>query len=73
MRIVWVGATLFGAGLVCIGIDMLIFAVGGHNTPLWLNLGCLAAPGGLLIAVGAALRAGRAEQRSAADQTVPID
>jgi hypothetical protein len=33
---------------------------------LWLNLACLLAPLGFAVAIGAALRAGRAEQRAAA-------
>lgn len=73
MRVVWVGAAVFAAGLLCVGVDMLIFATGGHNTPLWLNLGCLAAPIGLAIAVVAVLRRARAEQRAAVETTASID
>jgi hypothetical protein len=41
------------------------FFFGAHNRPLWLNLACLLAPIGFLVAVWSGLRAGRAEQRAA--------
>ncbi|MBN9621180.1 MAG: hypothetical protein J0H43_15860 [Actinobacteria bacterium] len=59
------GAALFVLGLVFIAVDVLPFFAGDHNTPLWLNLACLLAPLGFAIAVGSALRGGRAEQRAA--------
>ncbi|MEP6598493.1 MAG: hypothetical protein ABJB98_03805 [Actinomycetota bacterium] len=63
-----VGLALFGIGVGCILIDVLPFFAGSHDRPLWLNLACLAAPAGLLIALGAVVRAGRAAQRRALDQ-----
>ena len=65
MRMIRAGLVLFAIGLVCIAIDVFGFFAGDHNSPLWLNLACLAAPIGFAIAVGTALRNGRAEQRAA--------
>ena len=61
-----IGSALFVLGLIFIAIDVLPFFAGRHDTPLWLNLACLLAPLGFALAVGSALRAGRAEQRTAA-------
>lgn len=65
MRMVRVGLALFVIGLVFIAVDVLPFFADHHNSPLWLNLACLAAPLGFAIAVGSALRQGRAAQRQA--------
>jgi hypothetical protein len=66
-RTVRVGLALFALGLVAIAVDVLPFFAHDHNRPLWLNLLCLLAPLGFALAVGSALRAGRAEQRAAFD------
>jgi uncharacterized membrane protein YhdT len=63
-----IGLALSVAGLAFIAVDVLPFFAGDRNTPLWLNLACLLAPLGFAIAVRAALRAGRAEQRAALRQ-----
>jgi uncharacterized membrane protein YhdT len=65
MRMVRVGLVLFVVGLVFIAVDVLPFFVGDHNSPLWLNLACLAAPIGFAIAIWSALSRGRAAQREA--------
>jgi uncharacterized membrane protein YhdT len=65
MRMVYVGLVLFALGLIFITIDVVPFFAGSHNSPLWLNLACLAAPIGFAIAIGSALRHGRADQRRA--------
>lgn len=70
-RTVRIGLVLFVLGLVFIAVDVLPFFAGRHNTPLWLNLLCLLAPIGFAVAIGSALRAGRAEQRAAASATRP--
>jgi len=64
-RGVRVGLALFVLGLAFIAADVLPFFADDHDTPLWLNLACLLAPGGFAIAVWAGLRAGREEQRAA--------
>ena len=64
-RTVRIGLILFVLGLVAIAMDVLPLAAGEQNTPLWLNLACLLAPAGFALAVGSALRRGRAEQRDA--------
>jgi uncharacterized membrane protein YhdT len=63
-----VGLALFVLGLVFIAVDVLPFFAGDSDTPLWLNLACLLAPLGLAIAIGSAIRTGRAEQRAALRQ-----
>jgi hypothetical protein len=61
------GFALFVLGLLFVAVTVLPFLFGGgHDRPLWLNLGCLLAPAGLVLAVTAAVRAGRADQRAAA-------
>ena len=63
-RTVRIGLILFALGLVATAVDVLPFFADHHNQPLWLNLICLLAPIGFAMAVGSALRAGRAEQRA---------
>ncbi len=60
------GLALFAIGVGFILIDVIPFFAGAHNRPLWLNLACLAAPAGFALAVGSAIRAGRAAGRQAA-------
>jgi cyanate permease len=64
-RVIRVGLVLFVLGLAFVAVDIGLFWANDHNTPLWLNLCCLAAPAGFLIAVWTGLRQGRAEQRAA--------
>jgi hypothetical protein len=59
------GLGLFALGLIFIAADVIPFFFSAHDRPLWLNLACLLAPAGFAIAVGSAVRAGRAEQRAA--------
>jgi hypothetical protein len=58
------GLALFALGLIFIAADVIPFFFAAHDRPLWLNLACLLAPAGFAIAVGSAVRAGRAEQRA---------
>ena len=64
-RTVRIGLVLFALGLLAIIADVVPFFADHHNRPLWLNLACLLAPLGFALALGSALRAGRAEQRAA--------
>jgi len=64
-RSVQIGFILFAVGLVFVLITVLPFFLGAGNRPLWLNLGCLLAPIGLVVAVTGAVRAGTADQRAA--------
>jgi hypothetical protein len=65
-RAVRFGFALFVCGLLFVAVTVLPFLFGGgHDRPLWLNLGCLLAPAGLVLAVAGAVRAGRADQRAA--------
>lgn len=64
-RTVRLGLALFVIGLGFIAADVVPFFFADHNRPLWLNLACLLAPAGFAVAVGSALRTGRAEQRAA--------
>lgn len=65
MRVVRIGVGLFVLGLVFILIDVLPYFLGAHDRPLWLNLACLLAPIGFVVAVWPTLRRGREEQRRA--------
>lgn len=60
-----VGLALFAAGLFFLAVDVIPFFFGAHDRPLWLNLGCLLAPLGLVVVVWSAVRTGRAGQRAA--------
>lgn len=62
-RMVQVGVVLFAVGIVVILITVVPFFTGAHNRPLWLNLLCLLAPLGFVLAVGGVVRGGRDEQR----------
>jgi hypothetical protein len=62
------GLILFAVGIVFVLVDVLPFFAAARDRPLWLNLACLAAPLGFALAVGGALRAGRADQRRAVDE-----
>ncbi|HEX2902476.1 MAG TPA: hypothetical protein VHO01_03395 [Jatrophihabitans sp.] len=64
-RAVTVGLALFAVGLVFLLITVLPFFFGDHNRPLWLNLACLLAPLGFIIAITSVVRSGRAQQRAA--------
>ena len=59
------GLASFVLGLAFAAVTVLPFFLGGHDRPLWLNLGCLLAPLGLVLAVTGAFRTGRADQRAA--------
>ena len=64
-RGVRVGLVMFVAGCGFIVADVVPYFVDSHNRPLWLNLACLLAPLGFAVAIGSAIRRGRAEQRAA--------
>jgi len=61
-----IGFSLFALGMVFLVVTVIPFFWGTHNRPVWMNVGCMLAPLGFVIAVVSAVRAGRAEQRSAA-------
>lgn len=42
-----IGIVLFAIGLAAIVADLVLFATGSNDLPLWLNLLCLLAPVGL--------------------------
>lgn len=60
-----VGFTLFLLGLVFLAVTVVPFFFGDHNRPVWLNVGCMLAPIGFVVAVYGVVRAGRADQRAA--------
>lgn len=64
-RAVRIGLALFVLGLLFVVGDVIWWFSGGHDSPVWLNVLCMLAPAGFLVAVWSALRAGRAEQRAA--------
>jgi uncharacterized membrane protein YhdT len=65
-RAIKVGVTLFIVGVVFIAIDVLPFLFGTNDRPLWLNLACMAAPAGFVLAIVGAWRQGRTVARAAA-------
>jgi hypothetical protein len=68
-----VGFVLFGIGLACLAVTVLPFFWGERNRPLLLNLGCMLAPLGFIVAIAAVIRAGRADQRAALTQLAEED
>jgi hypothetical protein len=61
-----VGLAVFAIGLAFIVVTVVPFFWGGGDRPVWLNVACMLAPLGFVIAVTGAIRGGRAEQRAAA-------
>jgi uncharacterized membrane protein YhdT len=41
-----IGMIIFGLGLLAIAADVVLFASGRHDLPLWINLACMLAPVG---------------------------
>ncbi len=60
-----VGLALFLVGLVFLAATVVPFFFGDHNQSVWLNVGCMLAPIGFVIAVVGVVRTGRADQRAA--------
>jgi FtsH-binding integral membrane protein len=60
------GFALFAVGLVFLLATVVPFFFDDHNRSIWLNMGCMLAPLGFVVAVTGVIRAGRAEQRAAA-------
>ena len=44
-----IGMAVFAVGLIAIFADMILFAAGSRNLPLWLNLTAMLAPVGLAL------------------------
>jgi uncharacterized membrane protein YhdT len=60
------GLVLFALGVALIAVELIGFAVGARDFPLWLDLLCgVLAPAGFIVAIASAIRAGRADQRAA--------
>lgn len=57
---------LFGLGLIAIAADMILFASGSHDLPLWLNLACVLAPAGLGVGLLGVVLENRKSARAAA-------
>jgi peptidoglycan/LPS O-acetylase OafA/YrhL len=68
-----VGFALFAVGLVFLILTVVPFFFGDHNRPVWVNLGCMLAPLGFVVAVVGAIRNGRADQRAAAERVASTD
>lgn len=60
-----IGFALFLVGLLFLAVTVVPFFFGDHNRPVWLNVGCMLAPIGFVVAVYGVVRAGRADQRAA--------
>lgn len=70
-RLVRVGGVLFALGVVLLLGAVVPFLFGRGNSPLLLNLGALAAPLGLGLALVGMLVSARASQRSARESSRP--
>jgi hypothetical protein len=63
--LVRVGLVLFAIGIITIAVAFIPFFAGKHDWPLWLNLLCMLAPVGLVLAIAGVWRGGRADARTA--------
>ncbi len=61
-----VGMVLFVIGLVAIAADLVLFATGSRNLPVWLNVTCMLAPVGLGVALVGVAREARHTGRARA-------
>ncbi|MEO5834224.1 MAG: hypothetical protein ABJA16_06970 [Nakamurella sp.] len=61
-----VGMVLFAIGLLAILADLLLFATGSRNLPVWLNVACMMAPVGLGVGLIGVVRQARADGRARA-------
>lgn len=61
-----VGMVLFAIGLLAIVADLVLFATGSRNLPVWLNATCMLAPVGLGVALVGVFREARTNGRSRA-------
>jgi uncharacterized membrane protein YhdT len=60
-----IGMIVFTLGLLAIIADVVIFASGGRDLPVWLNLACMLAPVGLALGlIGVFTESRRASIRS---------
>lgn len=72
--LVKVGMIAFAVGLVAVFADMILFAAGSRNLPLWVNLLAMLAPVGLALGLIGIVRENRssspalAARRAAADR-----
>ncbi len=57
---------LFAIGLLAIVADLVLFASGSRNLPVWLNVTCMLAPVGLGVGLVGVLREARADGRARA-------
>lgn len=61
-----VGMVLFALGLLAILADLVLFATGSRNLPVWLNVACMLAPVGLGVGLIGVIREARAGGRARA-------
>ncbi len=55
-----VGMVLFAVGLLAIVANLILFAAGNRNLPVWLNVTCMLAPVGLGVGLVGVVRDARA-------------
>lgn len=60
-----VGMVLFAVGLLAIAANLVLFASGSRNLPVWLNVVCMLAPLGLGVGLVGVVREARAASRAA--------
>ena len=60
------GMALFAVGLLAIVADLILFAAGNRNLPVWLNVTCMLAPLGLGVGLVGVVRDARAGGRARA-------
>lgn len=57
---------LFALGLLAILTDLVLFATGSRNLPVWLNVACMLAPVGLGVGLIGVVKEARAGGRARA-------
>lgn len=61
-----IGTVLFVIGVLAILADLVLFATGSRNLPVWLNVMCMLAPVGLGVGLVGVVREARANGRARA-------
>ena len=61
-----IGMIMFAIGVLAIATDLVLFASGSRNLPVWLNLICMLAPVGLGVGLVGVVKEARSSSRKSA-------